>query len=104
MVHVSAVYYREIEDQAEKRARDEQDFKYAMLTGGVFPLEVLFPELITETDDSKEIENPDDGETIIYKFSEQPELTQEEIERELAMLMAGGDMTVNGDEFGDWDG
>jgi hypothetical protein len=76
-----------------------QQFKYAMLTGGVFPMETLFPELITETDDSKEIETPDDGETIIYKFSEQADLDPEEMERELAMLMAGGSMDVNGGEF-----
>lgn len=100
IAQVAAVYYREIEDQAERRDRDRQEFKYVLLTSGVASFDQLFPDAVpVETDDNAEIESPNDGETIVYKFSEQDELDADEVERELAALMAGGDMTINGSEF-----
>ena len=96
-LQLSEIYYREIEDQAERRDRDQQEFKYALLSTGHVSFSDLFPDMISalENDDFDVV---DDG-AVIYKFADQPELTPEEIERELAELMAGIDVEVNGGDL-----
>lgn len=103
-LQVSAVYYRLIGDEVEQYRRDNDQLRYALLgSSGHISFASLFPELANavQQDDSAELEDVDEDETITYKFNEQPELTPEEMERELMAMLAGSQdgMTANGGEL-----
>jgi hypothetical protein len=96
-VQVTAVYICELFDQRQDILTRADEFKYALLgAAGHIPVEALFPELFTETDDSADL--PSDEDKVTYRF-EDHSMSEEEMERELAQLMAGGEMTVSGDEM-----
>lgn len=99
-LQVAALYYRQVEDDIEQHEQRKEQFKYALMSdSGHIPLGELFPELAqiqAERDDNADL--ADDEESVTYRFEEQS-MTPEQMEQELAALMAGGSMTVNGGEI-----
>lgn len=95
MLQVMALYYRETQDMVEAGEERRQGFKYALLATGHIPVAELFPEVFTAEADEDDIDNDEDAVTL--KFEDR-EMSPEAIERELAQLMAGGEVTVNGAE------
>lgn len=115
---VRAVFFREVETSMELRETHKQQFLQSlvpMAAVGRVQIGELFPDVFgavapmssvpgspaggpVVTDDNLDL--PDDEDAVIYRFGE-IDMTPEEIERELAVLMAGGEMTVNGAEIAD---
>lgn len=96
---VTAVYLCEVRDQRQSAEEKLEAFKYALLSTGHISVEALFPDLFTKEVNGEEADLGSEEDQVTYKFDE-IDMSESDVERELAQLMAGGDMTVRGSELG----